>query len=86
MDLCKIYRDNINVQNGPDTEMATFRNTEMFQKLRTDVSIKLGYAIPPFQPLEDKIVLNIYEMCRFEKAWFPLKSSAWCAVSNLFVL
>lgn len=83
MDLCELYRDNIAIQNGNNTEMTKFRETEMFQKLRTDVSMKLGIASPLFQPLDDKTVLNIYEMCRFEKAWYPLKSSAWCAVSNL---
>lgn len=80
MDLCPIYKDNIIKQNGPDTEMTKFRQTEMFRKLRSDVSAKLGITSPQFQPLDDKTVLNIYEMCRFEKAWFPLKSSGWCAV------
>lgn len=83
MDQCPMYRENIAAQNGPDTEMTKFRDTEMFQKLLTDVTIRLGFAIPPFQPLDYKIVLDIYEMCRFDKAWYPLKPSAWCAVSNL---
>lgn len=86
MDQCKLYGENIAAQNGPDTEMTRFRDTEIFQKLCTDVTIKLGYAIPPFQPLDYKIILNIYEMCRFEKAWFPLRSSAWCAVSNSVIV
>ncbi|XP_037028018.1 multiple inositol polyphosphate phosphatase 1-like [Bradysia coprophila] len=75
MDLCQTYTDNIIRQNGPDTEMTKFRETEIFQKLRSDVSKKLGIA----ETLDDKTVLNIYEMCRFDKAWFPLKPSAWCA-------
>lgn len=82
MDQCKLYGDNIAVQNGPNTEMTKFRATEMFQKLCTDVSMKLGFALPQFQPLNDTIILNIYEMCRFDKAWYPLKPSAWCAVSK----
>lgn len=81
MDLCNIYKENIAVQNGPDTEMTTFRNTEIFQKLRRDVSTRVGYALPQLQPLSDKNILNMYEMCRFEKAWFPDKPNAWCAVS-----
>lgn len=82
MDLCQTYKDNIIKQNGPDTEMTKFRETEMFRKLRSDVSTRLGISLPQFQPLDDKTVLNIYEMCRFEKAWYPLKPSAWCGVSN----
>ncbi|KAJ6638015.1 Multiple inositol polyphosphate phosphatase 1 [Pseudolycoriella hygida] len=79
MDLCQKYRDNIATQNGLGTEMEKFRNTAIFQKLLADVSIKLGYATPPHQPLDSPTVLNIYEMCRFEKAWYPLKPSPWCA-------
>lgn len=82
MDLCPIYKDNIRVQDEPGTEMTKFRDTEAFQKLRRDVSIRIGYAVPPSLPLSDKNVLAIYEECRFEKAWFPEKPSPWCAVSN----
>lgn len=86
MDLCQTYKDNIIKQNGPDTEMTKFRQTELFHKLRADVSARLGMASPQFQPLDDKTVLNIYEMCRFEKAWYPLKANAWCGVSNFLTL
>lgn len=78
MDLCKIYKDNIVTQNGPNTEMTKFRETATFQKLRADVSARLGIGL-----LDDNTVLNIYEMCRFDKAWYPLKPSAWCAVSKI---
>jgi len=79
-DQCPAYKENIEVQNGPDTEMTKFRNLEIFRKLRRDVSVRIGYAIPPFTPIPDLLVLNIYEMCRFEKAWFPDKPSGWCAI------
>lgn len=78
-DQCPAYIENIVVQNGPNTEMVKYRNSEIFQKLRSDVSRRIGY--PPYQTLSDQQVLNIYEMCRFDKAWFPETPSAWCAVS-----
>lgn len=34
--------------------------------------------------LEEKTIKNIYDSCRYEKAWEINKLSPWCSVSMLF--
>lgn len=78
---CAPYNENIAAQDGPTMETAKFTNSKIFQKLRSDVSKKLGFVEPTFQPLSAVTILNIYEMCRFEVAWNIHKNSPWCSVS-----
>lgn len=80
MSFCPAHDGNVNDQNGPNSETSKFRKSEIFLKLRNDVSMKLGYH----EPLSDQIIVNIYDMCRFEKSWNVEKSSPWCSVSQIF--
>lgn len=79
MSFCPAHDGNVNDQNGPNSETSKFRKSEIFLKLRNDVSMKLGYH----EPLSDQIIVNIYDMCRFEKSWNVEKSSPWCSVSQI---
>ncbi|KAG4072824.1 hypothetical protein HA402_001613, partial [Bradysia odoriphaga] len=76
MSFCPAYDENVNDQNGPNSETSKFRNSDIFLKLRNDVSMKLGYH----EPLSGQIIVNIYDMCRFEMSWNVEKSSPWCSV------
>ncbi|XP_077285576.1 multiple inositol polyphosphate phosphatase 1-like [Arctopsyche grandis] len=56
-------------------EMNNFKNKEEFKNMIQNVSFHLGYRYS----LEEGTIKNIYDMCRYDKAWEINKNSPWCA-------
>lgn len=57
------------------SEFYKFQQTNVFKKTAEEVSIRLGfkYTLNPQQ------IDTIFDMCRYDQAWFLQENSAWCA-------
>ncbi|XP_014235128.1 multiple inositol polyphosphate phosphatase 1-like [Trichogramma pretiosum] len=55
-------------------ERDTFTNGPEFDIIKREVAEKLGYN----EPLSFEKIKPMYEMCRWEAAWFPNETSTWC--------
>ncbi|KOC61016.1 Multiple inositol polyphosphate phosphatase 1 [Habropoda laboriosa] len=62
--------------NASIQEVISFEEGPEFQNLVQNVSRRLGflYDVPK------ELILTIYDICRYEKAWTVTKLSPWCAV------
>jgi multiple inositol-polyphosphate phosphatase / 2,3-bisphosphoglycerate 3-phosphatase len=74
-DSCPLFEEQEDAAEGPDSEFIKFQQTDVFKNMLNDVSLRLGYNYT----LSFENISLIWEMCRFEQAWFVQNSSAWCA-------
>lgn len=74
--MCAAWKKNSENNNNVDSEVFKFEESQEYQKMLTDVSTRLGYKFP----LSAKQIKNIFDMCRYEQAWYLDRPSAWCAV------
>lgn len=72
--FCKSYR--IREKTG-GLEGKRFLKTEIVTRLVNDVSLRLGFQ----QPLPFKQIKDMFDMCRYDQAWYVNETSAWCMVS-----
>lgn len=74
-------------QEGKTFEHDKFVASSIYQNLIEDVSARLGFSRNGKDPLTDKQIEYMWNMCRYEQAWVLKKPSAWCSVkeNNLFL-
>lgn len=64
-----------NPKNNTDSESYRFEHSLVMKSTIEEVSQRLGFKYT----LEAEVVSTMYDMCRFEQAWFVSKPSVWCA-------
>lgn len=57
------------------SEHFKFQQTDIFKKTSEEVSTRLGFKFT----LNPKQIDTIFDMCRYDQAWFLQDHSAWCA-------
>ncbi|XP_043785464.1 multiple inositol polyphosphate phosphatase 1-like [Apis laboriosa] len=62
--------------NASYEEVIAFEESEDFENLVKNVSRRLGF----FTDIPKDLILTMYDMCRYEKAWTVTQLSPWCAV------
>ncbi|KAI4456528.1 multiple inositol polyphosphate phosphatase-related [Holotrichia oblita] len=62
-----------------DYEYNQFKRNPEYMDVAKNVLRRLGFV--NYMPNET-IIEDIYNMCRYEKAWFPTRPSAWCVAFN----
>ncbi|KAF5284394.1 hypothetical protein FQA39_LY17069 [Lamprigera yunnana] len=60
-------------------EYYKFMQKQEYKELVRDVSRRLGFKYN----LNESLVEDMYDMCRYEKAWYPRDLSPWCAAFNV---
>lgn len=73
-DYCPKFDDEVEENDETFAESNNFKASEYFQAMITRVNIKTGI------PSDLSQVSLMWDMCRFEKAWFPSDSSPWCSL------
>ncbi|KAK7068393.1 hypothetical protein SK128_007921 [Halocaridina rubra] len=68
--LKEVYRNNETTYK----ERRLFTSGKEFQSVVHAVSARLGFL----HPLTPAQIESIYDECRYETAWWPLRKSAWC--------
>lgn len=59
-------------------ESRRFQQNNEYQQLTRDVLRRLGFKFT----LNASVITDIYDMCRYDKAWYVDKPSAWCVAFN----
>lgn len=72
---CGEYKKRSEMAKDKDSEHMKFLQSETFKKTAEEISIRLGYKYT----LNDKQIDNMWDMCRFDQAWFLQDESPWCA-------
>lgn len=72
---CELYKHNKQANKEPSSEWNKFVASDTFQDMMTEVSTRLGFR---FKLTSAQIEL-IWDMCRYEQAWFIERLSPWCA-------
>ncbi|KAG5676678.1 hypothetical protein PVAND_006495 [Polypedilum vanderplanki] len=57
-----------------NSEYSKFMQTDVFKKMLEEVSIRLGYKYT----LNAKQIDNMWDMCRYDQAWYLQEPSPWC--------
>ncbi|XP_055690989.1 multiple inositol polyphosphate phosphatase 1-like [Lutzomyia longipalpis] len=74
-DYCPAWETQSDVIDEPSSEMSKFIASEIYQDMLNQVSQRLGFK---FQLTDDQVE-QIWDMCRYEQAWYLQKLSPWCA-------
>ncbi|KAL5276203.1 MINPP1 family protein [Megaselia abdita] len=64
-----------NPKNNTDSESYKFEHSQWMKNMIEEVSERLGFKYT----LEAELVNTMYDMCRFEQAWYVSQPSVWCA-------
>lgn len=74
---CETWTDNKENISKSESELSKFERSDLFTNTIKGVTNRLGLS----DELTANDVENIWDMCRFDKAWENEKLSPWCAVS-----
>jgi multiple inositol-polyphosphate phosphatase / 2,3-bisphosphoglycerate 3-phosphatase len=58
-----------------NSEHYKFEQSDVFKKTAEEISTRLGFKYT----LNPKQIDTMFDMCRYDQAWFLQDSSAWCA-------
>ncbi|XP_052740206.1 multiple inositol polyphosphate phosphatase 1-like [Bicyclus anynana] len=69
---------NANVEENADTllQQHTFESSQEYKDMLNNISRRLGFNYD----IERDVLHNMYQMCRYNKAWQVAQISPWCAV------
>lgn len=72
---CEESQRNEDRSKAPDSEYEKFKDTEVYRKVADEVSKRLGFKYT----LQPKQIDLMFDMCRYDQAWYLQDESAWCA-------
>lgn len=80
---CVKWQDNKDNLNATGSDLLEFEISELFNDTMKEISARLGWSGAELLTVEQ--IKDIYDMCRFDKAWNNSESelSPWCFVSLL---
>ena len=73
--MCGKWEAQEDTAKNQNSEFFKFQQSDVFKKMLDEVSIRLGYKYT----LTPKIVDKIWDMCRYDQAWYLQEDSPWCA-------
>ncbi|KAJ8943260.1 hypothetical protein NQ318_017277 [Aromia moschata] len=73
-DNCKTWEQNMGENPSTRNEYMRFIERPEYKKMERDVFRRLGFRYN----LNDTVIKDIYDMCRYEKAWNVQQRSPWC--------
>ncbi|CAH0563865.1 unnamed protein product [Brassicogethes aeneus] len=77
-DTCRAYKEQVKYNPRTYEQHRLFTERPEYRELVSNVFKRLGFRYT----LNASIVDDMYDMCRFEKAWNVLKPSPWCSAFN----
>ncbi|XP_022831181.1 multiple inositol polyphosphate phosphatase 1-like [Spodoptera litura] len=73
--FCPAWNKSVGENNDTVSQLNIFESKMEFKEMISNISLRLGFNYD----IQKEIVLRIYEMCRYNKAWDVSKISPWCA-------
>lgn len=74
-ETCPEFEKQSDKAKDKDSEYMKFLESEIYKKTAEEISIRLGYKYT----LNTKQIDAMWDMCRYDQAWFLQDESAWCA-------
>ncbi|XP_070500459.1 multiple inositol polyphosphate phosphatase 1-like [Chironomus tepperi] len=74
-DSCGKWEEQEDKVKNQNSEYFKFQQSDVFKKMLEEVSIRLGYKYT----LTPKNIDKIWDMCRYDQAWYLQEDSPWCA-------
>ncbi|KAF7285493.1 hypothetical protein GWI33_010591 [Rhynchophorus ferrugineus] len=71
---CKEWQEKVANNPDSDLEYRTFLESKEYEDMAKQISRRLGFRYT----LNSSLIQDIYDMCRFDKAWQVEQPSAWC--------
>ncbi|CAK1596433.1 unnamed protein product [Parnassius mnemosyne] len=73
--FCSVWMRDVEQNNNTLAQKNTFESKQEFRDMISNISRRLGFNYD----MEKRVVENIYQMCRYDKAWNVTQISPWCA-------
>ncbi|XP_053607152.1 multiple inositol polyphosphate phosphatase 1-like isoform X2 [Plodia interpunctella] len=73
---CEKWKNEVEDNNDTLTQKRIFQSKQEFREMITNVSLRLGFNYD----IHPTLVYNMYQMCRYNKAWDISSVSPWCSV------
>lgn len=74
-EVCPEFEKQEEKAKDKDSEYVKFQSSSLFKKMSEDMSVRLGYKYT----LNPKQIDTMWDMCRFDQAWYLQDASPWCA-------
>lgn len=74
-DICPEFVKQEEIVKSNSSEYYKFTQSDYYKKMLEEISIRLGYKYT----LSSKQVDAMWDMCRYDQAWYLQEDSAWCA-------
>ncbi|RZC41928.1 multiple inositol polyphosphate phosphatase 1 [Asbolus verrucosus] len=75
---CNAWIREVNENPYTQNEYMKFKHSQDYQQMVRDTFRRLGFRYT----LNESVISDMYDMCRFEKAWDLNSPSPWCMVFN----
>lgn len=73
--FCPAWTKEVGENNDTISQLNIFESKREYQEMINNISLRLGFNYD----LQKNMILNIYQMCRYNKAWKISEISPWCA-------
>ncbi|XP_072931747.1 multiple inositol polyphosphate phosphatase 1-like [Epargyreus clarus] len=74
--FCPAWQKDVEENNDTLGQVRTFESKQEYKEMITNISLRLGFNYD----INKEMVENMYDMCRYNKAWNIAQISPWCAV------
>ena len=74
-ETCEEFKKQEEKAKDKDSEYVKFQQSDVFKKTAEEISTRLGYKYT----LNPKQIDTMWDMCRYNQAWFLQDESPWCA-------
>ncbi|XP_065159990.1 multiple inositol polyphosphate phosphatase 1-like [Atheta coriaria] len=72
---CKSYQQRMDENRETATEYRSFKEKPEYKEMVRNVFRRLGFRYN----LNDSLIEDMYDLCRYEKSWYVTRPSPWCA-------
>ncbi|XP_068632185.1 multiple inositol polyphosphate phosphatase 1-like isoform X2 [Battus philenor] len=72
---CPAWVKDVEQNNDTLRQMNTFQSKQEYREMLSNISLRLGFNYD----IQWDVVYNMYQMCRYDKAWNVAQISPWCA-------
>ncbi|XP_047529679.1 multiple inositol polyphosphate phosphatase 1-like isoform X1 [Vanessa atalanta] len=73
--FCSSWINNVEENNDTLTQLRTFESKQEYKEMISNISLRLGFNYD----IQKEIMKQMYQMCRYNKAWDVSQISPWCA-------
>ncbi|XP_047024736.1 multiple inositol polyphosphate phosphatase 1-like [Helicoverpa zea] len=73
--FCPAWTKDVGDNNDTLSQLHIFESKREYQEMISNISLRLGFNYD----VQKEIILRMYQLCRYNKAWDVVKISPWCS-------